>query len=237
MGKFKWIQEAQYIETILCGLFHDQNKYEIIDAMKQQPVYVIQEESSILYRCTPLLHCPPPARPYKSTITQVGAQPIARNERPCKCTIYCICRPEVIVTDAAGAQLGRCFNPCLPLFCCNMRVQVFDKLDAHQYDIHLCVCNFHVLCECCAGPCAETEIKIEAGDAGNQAFMPQTLKKYFSSFGRDCFSPADEYEFDVPDEWGPEPWALFLSALQFFDMLFFEESCVCLNVRCKCCVA
>jgi hypothetical protein len=93
------------------------------------------------------------------------------------------------------------------------------------------VCDWHVMCEACTGPCKETDFEIEPSEAAKQDLLPVSITKYFSGFGKECYSAADEYMFEVPDDWKMEDWLKFIASIQFFDMLFFEQSfqfwCIC----------
>lgn len=236
MGRYKLIQEAQYIETITLGLFHDQNKYLVVDEQSNQTVFRIEEESSICWRCAFLFNCPPSMRPYSAKIFDPKGAIVANIERPCQCSFLCICRPMVFVKDPSGAPIGKVVNPCPCNLCCNMKTEVYNEQDFKEYSMSVCICNFHVCCECCAGPCQETELTI-AGEAGTDlSLVPNSVKKVWSGFARECYSAADEYHFTVPDNWNAGQWAKFLANMQLFDMLFFEQSfqCFCLGqIRCQ----
>lgn len=237
MGKYQFVQAPQYIETLTCGMYHEANTYEVIETNTQKIAYRVEEESSILFRCACLLNCPPSNRPYESRIYNTGGELVATCSRPCKCSYLCICRPEVIVKDPTGAPLGRIVNPCPAFLCCNMKVSVQNEQDFDEYHLSLCVCNFHACCECCAGPCAETDITITPGEGMDSSQAPISLKKFWSGFAKECYSAANEYEFDVPDIWNDGQWVKFIAALQLFDMLFFEQYFQCfalVNINCKC---
>ena len=236
MGRYKLIQEPQYIETYTLGLYHEQNKYTIVEEATNTTVFKIEEESSICFRCTPLLHCPPSLRPYTARIYDAKGGLVAMLERPCQCSYLCICRPTVFVKDPSGTQIGKVVNPCPPALCCNMKTSVYNEQDFHEYDISLCICNFHVCCECCAGPCSETDISVTAAPGTDYSQTPTALRKVWGGFAKECYSSADEYVFEAPDTWNPGQWAKFLASMQLFDMLFFEQSfqCFCLfNIRCQ----
>lgn len=107
-------------------------------------MFRIEEESSICYRCTPLLHCPPSSRPYKMTIIDEKGAIVATSERPCKCSCLCICRPEVTVRDNTGTEIGKVINPCPPFLCCSMGVTVYNEQELPEYDISTCICKFRI---------------------------------------------------------------------------------------------
>lgn len=237
MGRYKIIQTPQYVETLTLGLYHEQNEYIVQEEATGKTVYRIEEESSICFRCTPLLHCPPSSRPYSAKIFNASGGLVANLDRPCQCSYLCICRPTVYIKDPSGTQIGKVVNPCPPILCCNMKTSVYNEQDLHEYDTSVCICNFHVCCECCAGPCAETDIKITPGPGMDFSQAPVALKKYFSSFGKECCSAGDEYSFEVPDHWNDGQWAKFLANMQLFDMLFFEQYWQCWFIwgfKCQC---
>jgi hypothetical protein len=237
MGRYKLIQEPQYVETLTCGMYHDQNKYTVVDAASNKLEYMVQEESSILYRCQCLLKCPPSARPWNSRVMNVSGGLLVSAERPCKCSFLCICRPEVIVRDGTNTQIGRIINPCPAQLCCKFEIVVKNEQDFDEYTLTLCICNYHVCCECCAGPCEMTDIRITPATGMDFTSCPASVKKYWSGFAKECYSAADEYEFDIPDTWNDGQKGKFIVALQFFDMLFFEQNFQCFfiqNIKCQC---
>jgi hypothetical protein len=89
-------------------------RYQVVEKDTNQLMFRIEEESSICFRCTPLLHCPPSCRPYKMTIIDEKGAIVATSERPCKLSCLCVCRPEVIVKDNTGTTIGKVVNPCPP---------------------------------------------------------------------------------------------------------------------------
>jgi hypothetical protein len=91
------------------------------------------------------------------------------------------------------------------------------------------------MCECCTGPCQEAEIKCTPGSGMDYAMAPISLKKTWSGCQKECYSAADEYEFDVPDFWNSGQWAKFLAAMMFYDMLFFEQMFQCWFIAPICC--
>jgi hypothetical protein len=227
MGRFKLIQEPQYIETLLLGLYHQENVYTVVEENTGKTAFSIREESNICFRCTPLLHCPPSNRPYAAKIFNAQGGLVATVDRPCQCSILCICRPYVDVKDPSNTPIGKVVNPCPAFLCCNMKCEIFNEQNMNEYDISVCVCNFHVCCECCAGPCQETAIAITTKPGMDYTQLPTSLKKVWSGFGKECYSAANEYIFEVPDIWNEGQWAKFLASLQLFDMLFFEQMWQC----------
>lgn len=227
MGRFKLIQEPQYIETLTLGLYHQENVYNIVEENTNKLAYTIKEESSICFRCTPLLHCSPSSRPYDAKILNAQGGLVAELSRPCRCSYLCICRPYVDVRDPTQTLIGKVVNQCPPFLCCNMSTSVYNESEFHEYDLSLCVCNFHACCECCVGPCAETAISVTPAQGIDYSQAPTSLKKYWSGFGKECYSAANEYLFEIPDTWNDGQIAKFLAALQLFDMLFFEQYWQC----------
>lgn len=222
MGRYKLIQTPQYIETFTLGMYHDNNEY-IVTNESGQMIYRIAEDSSICFRCKCLCQCPPSSRPYSAKIFNAQQSQVATLDRPCQCSYLCICRPVVNVNDSMGNNLGKVVNPCPPFCGCKMKTEVYDMNGLHEYSTSVCICNFHVCCECCAGPCAETQIDITHGNHNDPTFAPIMLKKYWAGFAKECYSAANEYEFEVPDVWNEGQWVKFLANLQLFDMLFFEQ--------------
>ena len=67
------------------------------------------------------------------------------------------------------------------------------------------------------------ELKFDVVDAtGNSQ---ESLKKVHSGCYRECCTAADNYEFTLPQD--DLDGALFITAVQFLDMLFFENPWGC----------
>ena len=113
---------------------------------------------------------------------------------------------------------------------CNYKVTVTDETGKAEYHLSICICNFHICCECCAGPCSGTDVTITPAEGVDSFRVPISLKKVWSGCGKECYSASDEYEFDVPDAWNDTQWGKFLAALQMFDMLFFEQFLSCFPI-------
>ena len=233
MGRYRLIQTPQYIETVLLGCYHENNEYTVVNEQGQK-MYRIVEDASICFRCACLCNCPPSNRPYMAKIYNFQDTVVAELDRPCQCSYLCICRPTVFVKDPTGTEIGRVVNPCPAFLCCNMTTDVYTQTGFKEYSTSICICNFHVCCECCVGPCAETEVSISLGDHSDPNTAPIFLKKTWAGFAKECYSAANEYEFEVPDTWNEGQWAKFLANIQLFDMLFFEQYWQCfIGTNCK----
>ena len=227
MGKYKFVQSPQFVETLTCGMYHEANTYQVVEIADNKTVYSVEEMSSIMFRWLCLCKCPPANRPYESRIYNSYGSLIGQVDRPCMCSVLCIWRPEATVKDPIDSLIGSVYNPWPRYAWCNLKVSVMTDQGVPEYHISICICNFHVMCECCIGPCSETDITITPGDGIDNANMPVSIKKVWSGCGKEWFSSADEYEFDVPENWNDIQWAKFLTALQMFDMLFFEQCLSC----------
>ena len=237
MGRYKLVQTPQYIETLTCGMYHEANSYQVIYTETGEQAFNIEEISSILWRCACLSNWPPSHRPYESRIYNNTGNLISVWERPCKCSYLWIWRPEVVVLDTTQTAIGRIVNPCPPFVWCNMKVTVQNEAGLEEYSLSLWIWNFHVCWEWWVGPCSETEITVTPGDGMEKYDIPHSVKKVWGGFAKECYSAADEYEFDVPENWNEGQWAKFLGALQLFDMLFFEQYFQCFvlaNIKCSC---
>jgi hypothetical protein len=48
------------------------------------------------------------------------------------------------------------------------------------------------------------------------------IQKQYNGLVNECFNMADKYGFDYPSGGGDDEKALFLAAIQFLDMFYFE---------------
>ena len=238
MGKYKFVQEPQYVETLTWGMYHECNQYHVIQTDDNKTVYTVEELSSIFWRCWCLCKCPPSNRPYEARMYNAHGALVCQVDRPWQCSIMWMCRPEAVVKDTTDTLIGRVINYCPPYLSWNLKVTVLNESDIPEYSLSICICNFHVCCECCIGPWSGTDITITPGDGMDSYNVPISLKKVWSGFGQEWYSAADQYEFDVPDNWHDGQWAKFMTALQLFDMLFFEQYLSCFPIpSCgKCCM-
>lgn len=95
-----------------------------------------------------------------------------------------------------------------------------DKRDeASQFaKIGKCCCNCHMIlgksCGCCFAPSASLVFNVTPEGPG------YVEKEYFGLVN-ECFTMADKYNVEFPTS-DPDEQAVFLAAIQFMDMLYFE---------------
>ena len=138
----------------------------------------------------------------------------------------CCCRPDVIVKKESGDIVGSVELPCLPPYLCKIELKVYTGANrdagSHLWTIKKCCCNCHTLfgkaCGCCLG--AAQTMDLEVLDSKGAATKGKIQKQY-NGLVNECFNMADKYGFDYPSDSDDEK-ALFLAAIQFLDMLFFE---------------
>ena len=214
--RYFMLQDQQWVECITCGLCTQENKYSIVEGREEGvESFTVEEQSSFACR----LCCAPFGRAFSSKIS-AGGRVIGECKRDCQCTAVapwlCMCRPEVKVFKD-GREIGTIVNPCFPLYNCKLEL-VVKTGDQILWTISVYCLQYHVCCALPCGPCMEMDINVE--DEGKNPVG--YLKKYFGGCLETYCTAADRYEFTFPDENDETKQALFLAALQFFDMLFFE---------------
>jgi hypothetical protein len=75
-------------------------------------------------------------------------------------------------------------------------------------------------CGCCIDAAKYMNLEVIPGPAAGQSTIGGIQKEHFGVIN-ECFSMADKYNFDFPSD-NIDEQAIFLSAIQFIDMMFFE---------------
>lgn len=186
----------------------------------------ISENSSFLCRCI----CMPCVRTSYGQI-QVGGKTY-HADKGFRCGYLfawmCCHRPEVIVKNSSGGIVGRVELPCYPQYVCKIQVDCYKGEGTSEQDklwtIKKCACNCHSLfgkmCGCC-GPAKTLDFEVSGGAAANSK-VGRLQKEHFSCVN-ECFTMADKYNVDI-DQLDDDSKAVFLAAVQFIDMLFFESN-------------
>ena len=124
--------------------------------------------------------------------------------------------------------VGSVEMPCCSQYCCKYELNCYKGLErfesTHIFTLKRCVCNCHTLCGklcgCCDGPANRLEFDVLDKDKNGQVGK---LHKVHNGCANECFSMADKYEFEWPSN-DPDEQAIFLAAVQFMDMLYFESN-------------
>lgn len=218
--EFTLEQEVQCGDCILpppIACITSNNKYHIKDG--DHSVGHIEEESSCLCRTC----CMPRARTAENKIKFPNGEYKARKEFRLGYFIhwFCCSRPDVIV-EKNGKVVGSIEMPCCPSLLCKLQVDCYSGESREEKDllwtIKKCCCNCHLLfgkaCGCCCEPAGEMKFEIHGKGDGH-------LEKKHFGVVNECYTMADKYKFKYPTE-NPDEQAIFLAAIQFIDMLYFE---------------
>ena len=225
--KYTIEQEVQCGDCICpppCGFLTSNNVYHMKEG--QTEVGKIEEDSSFLCRCI----CLPCGRTSNNKITINGHH--YTSEKGVRlgyiCNWMCCSRPDVIVKKG-DKVVGSVEMPCYPQFVCKMEVRCYKGEGRTEnnllYTIKKCACNCHSLfgkdCGCCLDAAKYLDFEIIAGPAANGK-VGHLQKEHFGVVN-ECFTMADKYNVNFASEDDDEK-AIFLSAVQFVDMLFFENN-------------
>ena len=146
------------------------------------------------------------------------------------CCPACPCwMPEVKVFDGSGKLIGVVKQECPTVYMCLYMVCMFKADSEGKLSLFKifkrCAINCHSCCSvlCCGS--AGKELNFDVGKYAKgmkwEKHEGETFKKVHSGCWRECCTGADNYEMTLPADNGEA--ALYLSALQFADMLFFEN--------------
>lgn len=150
---------------------------------------------------------------------ELDNEPFLLLDRPCRCTCYCLNRPELTVTyveDGKSEYVGKIVDP---FNCCNIILNVFDKEGNVKYVIDGSCCQIGMHCK---GPfdCCETidfDIKTPSGD------VVAGLQKRSPGCARAMISNADNFSLHFPNNATKEDKALLMAAVLFLDFRYFEQ--------------
>lgn len=145
--------------------------------------------------------------------------------------MFCCCRPDVVIYDAGEKIVGSVEQPCYPNFWCKYEVHCYKGDGRNESDllwkISKCVCNCHTLfgknCGCCSDCAKFLDFQVEPkAAAANKHIMGALQKEHFGCLN-ECYTMADRYNFNLPSA-DDDVNAIFLAAIQFLDMMYFENN-------------
>ena len=176
------------------------------------------------YLCQKLCH--PAARAYTATIELPGGGSY-KVDRPFSLGSFCLlpmCQPEVKVFEGT-THIGTITQVCCPAYLCKFEVDIHkgtEVADATRImKIRKCGINCHTCCAVSTCGICGKELEFEIEDGQGQAKSDVALKKIHSSCLYECCTAGDLYQFTVPSD--KQEAALFIAAVQFMDMLYFEN--------------
>ena len=129
-----------------------------------------------------------------------------------------------------GNIIGTVTQDCSPSYLCKEQVSIHKGGDAATPEnkimtIKKCFINCH---NCCATPSCGScgkELHFEILDKGGQVKTDVSITKVHAGCCMECFSAGDMYKFKPPHD--ADEAALFIAAVQFIDMLYYENPWSC----------
>ena len=143
---------------------------------------------------------------------------------------WCCCeRPDVILTKD-GQVIGSVELPCYPANMCKIEVVCYKgdqrNEESRLWTLTKCYCNCHTLYGktygCCCDSCKYMDFEVKPGPKC-KGKTPSVQKEHFGSTN-ECYTMADKYNFDLPGKDKGKKTAILLAAIQFIDMLYFENN-------------
>ena len=220
-------QEAQFFEQITgC---ESPNRYYVFS---QSP----QAGMKLLFKCKEYSECcmrnccPANNREFNMAIKHIAtaanldenfSTPFIDVRKPCKCTCFCLERPEMLVRFGnQGQTLGRIKQP---FTCCDPVFSTYDSTGIVKYTIHGDCCQCGLLCKnnfC--GKLSEVTFNIYKGN--NIASVPcgSITKKVATA--AELVTSADSYQINFPPDANPQDKMLLIVAGLMIDYQFFEET-------------
>mmetsp|Transcript_6554 Transcript_6554/g.4925 ORF Transcript_6554/g.4925 Transcript_6554/m.4925 type:complete len:175 (-) Transcript_6554:37-561(-) len=171
----------------------------------------------------------PPCRSYTATLTIAGNT--YKVDRPfalgslLACTF---CMPQVKVFKDT-TLIGTVVQACSPSYLCTYEVDLFMGTEVsdvtRKMKIRRCGINGHTCCSVptCGICCKELDFEIQ--DGSGQPRSDVFLKKKHVNWCVECCSAGDMYQFKLPSD--KDEAAVFTAAIQFIDMLYFENPWSC----------
>jgi hypothetical protein len=220
-------QEAQFLEQ-LTGC-ESPNRYYVFS---QSP----QAGMKLLFKCKEYSECcmrnccPANNREFNMAIKHIAtaanldenfSTPFIDVRKPCKCTCFCLERPEMLVRFGnQGQTLGRIKQP---FTCCDPVFSTYDSTGIVKYTIHGDCCQCGLLCKnnfC--GKLSEVTFNIYKGN--NIASVPcgSITKKVATA--AELVTSADSYQVNFPPDANPQDKMLLIVAGLMIDYQFFEET-------------
>ena len=137
--------------------------------------------------------------------------------------------PIAKVFDKSNRQIGSVTPGCMNTWLCQYDLKIHKGEDIVEgtlfKHINRCVLNMHSCCSVgTTGVCGselEFNVKNRNGEPDGM------IKKIHSGCWNECCGAGDKYELHLPHD--EEEAALVLAAMQFLDMLYFENPWSCCN--------
>jgi hypothetical protein len=150
---------------------------------------------------------------------ELDNEPFLLLDRPCKCTYYCLNRPEMTVTyveDGKSDYIGKIKDPWT---CFNIINEIYDKDGNMKYKIDGSCLQIGMHCK---GPfdCCET-IDFDIKSPSEEVIS--TLQKRSPGCVKAALSDADNFALNFPPNASKEDKALLMSSVLFLDFRYFEE--------------
>mmetsp|Transcript_47453 Transcript_47453/g.113881 ORF Transcript_47453/g.113881 Transcript_47453/m.113881 type:complete len:250 (+) Transcript_47453:68-817(+) len=195
------------------------NKYKILANGEQ--IFFAVEQTDCCSR--QLKQCLPDCAPWNLDIlyTQGGASMQAFHlQRDFTCTICCLNRPVVNVTDVTtGQEIGSIQDPCA---CCDLTFAVRGPDGEDALKAKGGCCQWGLCCPLPCGPCAEVNFNIEDASSGEEVAH---LKKKVPGCCKFLFAPdVDHFDVDLGGVQDPNYKALLMSLAIFMDFRYFNEN-------------
>lgn len=139
-------------------------------------------------------------------------EPFLTIKKPCRCTLFCFNRSEVLLNLVEGGRtdyLGKIMNPWN---CCNMELNVYDKNNIHKYNIKGKCCQWGFWC---SKFCKSFQINFDVTTPSGEV-----LCHFKKTNG--CFTYNQNAVALFPRTTTSDEKALLLSAYLFLDYRYFE---------------
>mmetsp|Transcript_46242 Transcript_46242/g.33991 ORF Transcript_46242/g.33991 Transcript_46242/m.33991 type:complete len:140 (+) Transcript_46242:155-574(+) len=125
--------------------------------------------------------------------------------------------------------IGTVVQACSPSYLCTYEVDLYLGTEiseaTRRMKIRKCAINGHTCCSVptCGFCCKELDFEIQ--DGSGQPRNDVSLKKNHVHWCVECCSAGDMYHFTLPND--KDEAAVFIAAIQFIDMLYFENPWSC----------
>jgi hypothetical protein len=203
------------------AVFTENTRYEIKDGGKTAGS--LEEESSFICR----MCIPAGARTLKNTIKLPGGAEyhgLKNFQLGYACPCCCTMRPDIIVQKGESV-VGAVVQPCCPAFLCKMELDLYKgegREENHKLcKIKKCCCNCHTLfgkaCGCCLAGAATLTFEVTGNGTSPE------LHKHYNGFINECTNMADKYLLNWGSG-GDDEKAIFLNAVHFIDLMWFENN-------------
>jgi len=203
-----------------CGFLVQNNEYTVKKDGSQYGT--IKEDATCLCR----MICPPCCRNYESTIDfESKSYTSVKTWKLGYCIVCCPgMRPDIQLKQGANI-VGYIQMPCMPACLCKFELNCYSGAEADpanlQFKIRACALNGHTCCGpdfgCCMDCARYMPLQVTDGSGNEKG----SFRKVYNGLYNECCTVADKYEFSFPID-NELSKALFLAAVQFFDMLYFE---------------